>query len=37
MLLALKFHWTRAEIMSLPIAEFNFYVTTLTDLSKAES
>jgi hypothetical protein len=37
MLLALKFHWSRADIMNLPIAEFEFYVTTLADLSKPES
>ena len=37
MLLALKFHWSRAEIMSLPIAEFEFYVQSLIDLNKPES
>lgn len=36
MLLALKFHWSRAEIMALPIAEFEFYVTQLSDLIKPE-
>ena len=37
MLLALKFHWSRAEIMSLSIPEFEFYVKTLSDLSTPES
>ena len=37
MLLALKFHWSRAEIMSLPIAEFEHYVNELTALNKPES
>lgn len=37
MLLALKFHWSQAEIMSLPLAEFEFYVNELTELNKPES
>lgn len=37
MLLALKFHWSRAEIMSLPIAEFEYYVNELATLSTPES
>jgi hypothetical protein len=37
MLLALKFHWSRAEIMSLPIAEFEHYVTELAALTNPES
>lgn len=37
MLLALKLHWSRAEIMSLSIAEFDFYVTTLSELSTPPS
>jgi hypothetical protein len=37
MLLALKFHWSRTEIMTLPIAEFEFYVTELTNLTTPES
>lgn len=37
MLLALKFHWSRAEIMALPIAEFEFYVTKLSELTAPKS
>lgn len=37
MLLALKFHWSRQEIMSLPIAEFEYYVTQLTELTAPEA
>jgi hypothetical protein len=36
MLLALKLHWSRAEIMALPIAEFEFYVSALTQLNTPE-
>lgn len=28
--MALKFHWSRAEIMSLPLAEFELYLNILT-------
>lgn len=37
MLLALKFHWSRAEIMNLPIAEFEHYVTELSLLHTPKS
>lgn len=37
MLLALKFHWSRAEILALPIAEFEFYVNELARLGSPES
>jgi hypothetical protein len=37
MLLALKFHWSRAEIMSLSISEFEYYVTTLAELNTPPS
>jgi hypothetical protein len=37
MLLALKFHWSRSEIMSLPLAEFEFYVNELATLTAPES
>ena len=28
--MALKFHWSRAEIMGLSLAEFEFYLNILT-------
>lgn len=33
MLLALKLHWSRAEILSLSVAEFDFYLEELTRAS----
>jgi hypothetical protein len=35
-LLALKFHWSRADILALPIAEFDYYIKTLSDLSQPD-
>lgn len=37
MLLAMKFHWSRAEIMSLSAAEMSFYVNRIVELGKDES
>lgn len=34
MLLALKFHWSREEILNLHPAEFEFYVTELANILK---
>jgi hypothetical protein len=34
MLIALKFGWSKAEIMSLPLAEFEFYANKLAEYSK---
>lgn len=37
MLLALKFHWSRQEIMNLSLPEFEYYVTQLIELAAPES
>lgn len=37
MLLALEFHWSRAEIMALPLAEFEFYTDQISEILKAKS
>jgi hypothetical protein len=36
MLLAMKFGWSRAEIMALPLAESEYYINQLTELSKTD-
>ncbi len=37
MLLALKFHWSREEILNLHPSEFEFYVTELARLLKPDN
>lgn len=37
MLLALKLHWSRAEIMALPLAEFEFYTEQFAEILKTKS
>lgn len=34
MLLAMKFHWSRTEIMQLSAAEMDFYVKRIVELGK---
>jgi hypothetical protein len=36
MLLAMKFGWSRAEILALPLAESDYYITKLTEMAQTD-